>query len=428
MRFSWTCLSLHTVLPLLGCNDLQPQPNITAVQPDRAFSDNDVRLAVIGDHFVPATQLDPVSGRRIATTDGFRVRVGDGTLWTELTDLNWQSTGRLEALLPSGLAQQFTPGFLDVELTDRRGGQALWLKAFHELGADLGSPTITFTSPNTNPLPPLAAGMKLSGSFHASTAPPGALAGLRWRYIEYSEDGAPVLVDSSPCAVSDDPVEADCPFEFTVSESLSAGSTVQLKAEATELSIAAYSAQKDLTFSLVARPAVQSISPSYGGLAGGTDVVIKGSGFLPGSSATLDGLPLFPNGGIVVNPSTLTGYVPPHRFGSAALVVNTPIGPTTQSVAFLYQQPPLIQEIEPNTGAAAGGTPLAISGEYFSEQTQIYFGLTLDSAVPLRAPHFLSDTSIGGLSPFGTGQTTVWAFDAALGWTQLKNGFSWSPQ
>lgn len=417
MRFPWACLCLNAVL-LAGCDDLQPQPTISAVEPDQAYSDQDVSITLVGDGFVPATLLDPGSGRRIAITDGFQVRVGNGAGWAELTGLAWQSPSRIAGLLSGTLAQDLATGWLDVELTDPRGGKAVHANIFHELGHDDSAPNVTFLSPATNT--PIAPGMLLRGTFHAADVPPGTLSALGWTYSE----NQPVV--ASPCLAPLNGSEADCSFEVTVSAKLNLATQVFFTA--TAIDTAGNSGEATLTFALHATPAIQSISPATGGTAGGTDVVIKGSGFLAGSWAAVDDVPLFPAGGIVVDESTLSGYVPAHDAGQGTLVVHTPIGDATWPAGFNYLSPPRIDTIMPSIGAASGGTPVTITGRHFSDQTQISFGSTLDSAVPLTNPVWKGDTSIVGLAPLGTGQTTVWAFDAELGATPLKNGFSWSPQ
>jgi hypothetical protein len=182
------------------------------------------------------------------------------------------------------------------------------------------------------------------------------------------------------------------------------------------------------TFSWHAKPTVVSISPASGGSAGGTDVVVRGSGFLPGSKATLDGVQLFPGGGIIMegNEFILSGHVPAHSAGSATLVVHTPLGDSPSlSGAFTYLDPPLLLKIEPNTDGTAGGSPVTLTGQGFDDQTQIYFGQTLESAVSLLDSVCTSATTILGRTPPGTGQTTVWAFAPALGWTKLVAEFSW---
>ncbi len=415
MRFPWACFSLFAGF-LGGCNDLQPQPNITDVEPGQAYSDVDVHLTLVGSGFVPTTELDPGSGQRIAVRDGFAVQVGTGATWAQLTNLQWQSTERIDGLLPGSSAQVFLPGLLDVQLTDPRGGTAWLANKFRELGPDDSAPTIAFLAPAADA--PFAAGMPLNGSFQAADAPPGTLFEMDWSYYEND-----LLITGSPCTIPLDASEADCSFAVTVSPDLTPGSKIRITAKATDE--ANNTQTKNLPFVLFARPSVVSISPASGGTAGGTDVVIKGSGFLTGSWATIDGVKLFLDGGNVVDPNTLSGYVPAHDVGEAELVVHTPIG-TTPPVTFSYLPPPTILAIRPNTGEPTGGTPVTVTGLNFTIQTQIYFGLTLDSAVPLQESSFASDGSISGFSPLGTGPTSVWAVDGELGWSSLPDGFSWS--
>ena len=156
---------------------------------------------------------------------------------------------------------------------------------------------------------------------------------------------------------------------------------------------------------------------------GGTDVVITGSGFLPNSSATMDGVLLIPNGGSYVDEHILSGHVPPHQEGRGVLTVHTPLG-DPQGVLFQYLPPPQISDINPKVGAMTGGASVAISGKNFSQQTTIYFGTSLASALPLAATS-RTDTLIVGNAPSGNGRTTVWAFDPDLGFTKLDQSFVW---
>ena len=173
-------------------------------------------------------------------------------------------------------------------------------------------------------------------------------------------------------------------------------------------------------------PSVSSIWPPSGGTRGGTDVVIRGTGFVPGSKATLDDVPLFPDGGVYVGPNTLSGHVPPHAEGGARLVVHTPLGDTKGAVVFQYLPAPQIAAIAPEVGSVAGGTGVNITGKNFSQQTRIFFGTRLEDALPLDQSTWKTNTLIVGQAPAGNGQTTVWAFDENLGFTELANAFLWS--
>jgi len=207
---------------------------------------------------------------------------------------------------------------------------------------------------------------------------------------------------------------------------LQGGELVEFVATAWDAANAKNHGQATLAFIVLARPTVASIWPITGGTAGGTDIVITGSGFLAGSQAILDGVPLFPDGGIVVDDHTMSGHVPAHAEGATSVNVSTALGDALGALVFTYLPPPLIEIITPNTGAAAGGTAVVLTGKNFTADTQIYFGSTLDSAVPLVQLFLQSDSTIVGRTPTGSGQTTVWAWDEALGFTRLSSGFTWS--
>jgi len=101
-------------------------------------------------------------------------------------------------------------------------------------------------------------------------------------------------------------------------------------------------------------------------------------------------------------------------------------GPSSsKGEAYVFGPGPVITSIAPTSGPAAGGTTVTLTGKNFTAETQIYFGATLDSAVPLDSPSRPSDSTIVGSAPMGSGQTTVWAFDEALGFTRITNGFTW---
>lgn len=415
MRFRWACISLCAG-QFWACEN--PRPALTYVEPAQAYSETTIRLTLVGDGFIPATTLDPGSGNRVAVTDGFHARMGRDTQWAELDDLVWQSTGQLAASLLKETAAGLPSGYWDVEVLDPRGQRATLAQAFHELGPDTEAPIVTLTSPAADT--PVGPGTILHGRFHASDGPLGALAELSWTYSE-SGVSRPTVKCADPGGAS----EADCDFQVKVSTSLRGGEAIQILASAIDASSARNLGQTFRGFTVRARPTVESISPSSGGTAGGTDVVLTGSGFLPGSQAILEGVPLFPDGGIVIDEHTLSCHVPAHKEGSAAITVQTPLGDAIGTLVFTYLPPPLVETIVPNTGATSGSTAVILTGQNFSANTQIYFGTTLDSAIPLAQLSRANDNTITGRTPSGSGPTSVWAFDETLGFTRLVNGFTW---
>jgi hypothetical protein len=305
MRFPWVSIFLGA--SLLGCHD--PRPTLTSVSPDEAYAEGDVRLSLVGDDFVPATVLDPASGRRIAVTDGFSARIGKNGRWADLTDLNWLSTTQLQATLPQATAQTLPTQKLDVELTDPRGQRAVCADAFDELGNDLGPPTVTITSPSRNTPPPYAPGLTIHGSFHAKANPSGTLAQLSWNYVEegVQKPGAPCTAVDGAQLVSGTQ-EADCVFQILIAGWPHKSNQIVIVASATdatdamEKGLVPLIGSDSIMLPLFPAPTVELITPASGGIDGGTNVLIKGSGFqLSPTKAYLNGKPLFPDGGIVVD-------------------------------------------------------------------------------------------------------------------------------
>jgi len=347
------------------------------------------------------------------------VRVGTAGQWVELVAVDWLATGALGATLPGATAQRLPAAPLDVEVRDPRGQTTTLPAGFLELGPDHAPPSLAFTSPS--PDAPFAAGMLVQGSFHAAEPPPGTITTLAWTAAENDKQRA-----SGGCMVAPGTAAADCGFQFTISPGLVAGDVVRILAEATDGAAIPNPARAILELDLFDRPSLASISPASGGTAGGTDVLVLGTGFLAGSQAMIDGELLFPNGGIVVDENTISGHTPAHAAGTGLVSVRTPLGQANETKLFTYLPPPLIAAVTPEMGPATGGTAVAISGANFGADTRIYFGPALDGAAPLAEQFVQSDTAIIGRAPAGSGTTTVWAFDAALGFTKLVGGFTWS--
>ncbi len=122
---------------------------------------------------------------------------------------------------------------------------------------------------------------------------------------------------------------------------------------------------------------VRSISPTEGSSAGGTRVVIGGTGFLikgqAGATVTVDGSPVDASSSIDGN--TISLVMPAHAAGKVDVTV---IGPLSQAQAsvpggytYVALPPPVISELLPNIGSTGGDTPMTIRGTGFQ------FGLTV---------------------------------------------------
>jgi hypothetical protein len=106
-------------------------------------------------------------------------------------------------------------------------------------------------------------------------------------------------------------------------------------------------------YTYVAPPAPASIAPARGPAAGGTAVVVTGTGFQPGAAVTLGGTAAT---AVVVESATrLTAVTPAHAAGTVDLVVTNPDGAAgTLAAAFTYDAP--------SSGGGGGGCGLGASG------------------------------------------------------------------
>jgi hypothetical protein len=268
---------------------------------------------------------------------------------------------------------------------------------------------------------PLAPGATVKVSLVAADPAPGALASVGWETVVRNE-----ALPGRTCALLPSPALVMCDFEVSVPTRLEAGEAFTIIAMAVDRAPLPNRARQPLAFVLRARPSLDSVEPVRGGTAGGTDVVVSGSGFLPGVRVLVDGTPLLPDGGTLIDEQTISGRMPTHPAGAAALTLVSPLGEGDVSLDFFYADPPAINAIQPEEGDPAGGTPVRVIGKRFNADTEVLFGDTLAGAQFLTAPQVEKDGVITGVAPAGRGRTSVWVFDSALGWDRLVDGFGWS--
>ena len=122
---------------------------------------------------------------------------------------------------------------------------------------------------------------------------------------------------------------------------------------------------------------VLSISPTEGTSAGGTPVVIGGTGFIirgqAGATVTVDGSPV--NASPSPDGRTIGFVMPAHAVGKVDVTVIAPLSQAQASVPGGYTYVPLpspvITELRPNIGSTGGGIQMIIIGTGFQ------FGLTV---------------------------------------------------
>ncbi len=134
---------------------------------------------------------------------------------------------------------------------------------------------------------------------------------------------------------------------------------------------------------LAATPTVSGLRPTAGPAAGGTTVVISGTGFTGANSASpvtvTFGQQLADPASITVDPSgnLITATSPATRgAGMVDVAVTTDSGTSARSAADLYTYvlTPTVGSVSPAAGPLGGGTRVTISGQNLAGATTVLFG------------------------------------------------------
>jgi hypothetical protein len=150
-------------------------------------------------------------------------------------------------------------------------------------------------------------------------------------------------------------------------------------------------------------PAITAISPASGTTPGGTTVTILGIGFT--GSETVDFGPVAAASFTVVSSTEITAVSPPQGAGNVNIIVTTVRGSNARGTVnrFTYNiPPPVITAVSPNSGTAAGGTTVTITGAYFMGATKVTFGTVAAASYTV-----VSDTQITAVTPAQLGARGV---------------------
>jgi len=156
---------------------------------------------------------------------------------------------------------------------------------------------------------------------------------------------------------------------------------------------------------IVAPPlSLTSVAPTSGTVVGGTTVVLTGQNFLPSPTVVFDRK----SATIVsADPSgqSITVRTPDHTSGSVDVIVERGTETATLYNAFTYGSP-IITGLNPSSGAAIGGTSVAISGSNFCGSALVAFDGTAATNISV-APDGLSLTATSPSHAAGTIKVTV---------------------
>ena len=166
-------------------------------------------------------------------------------------------------------------------------------------------------------------------------------------------------------------------------------------------------------FTYVPAPTISSVVPNSGPAAGGTSVVITGTD-LTGGTVTFDGVPATCT---VDSATQITCTSPAHAAGAVDVVVTTLGGSATSAGGFTYVPAPTISSVVPNSGPAAGGTSVVITGTNFTGATAFTFGGTaatctvdLDTQITCTSPSHAAGAVDVVVTTLGGTATSVGGF------------------
>jgi hypothetical protein len=147
---------------------------------------------------------------------------------------------------------------------------------------------------------------------------------------------------------------------------------------------------------LICPPAITSVSPNGGPIAGGNTVTITGTGFTGATGVSFGGTP---STSFQANSDgSITAVAPAGSVGTVDVTVTGPAGSSAIAPAdqYTYFPVPSISSVSPNSGSVGGGTVVTIRGTGLSGATGVSFGGT-----PAESFVVNPDGSITAVAPAG---------------------------
>lgn len=148
------------------------------------------------------------------------------------------------------------------------------------------------------------------------------------------------------------------------------------------------------------------LSPNQGSSAGGTAVVITGTGLANTTAVRFGSNPAT----ITANTPTQVDVISPAGHGAVGVTVTTP-GGTSNAVPFFYIEPPTKTAASPTSGSAAGGNSVTITGSNLNTASAITFGANAGTITAANAG------SVTATVPAGTAGTVPITLTTAGGST-----------
>ncbi|WP_228001490.1 beta strand repeat-containing protein [Nocardia australiensis] len=152
-----------------------------------------------------------------------------------------------------------------------------------------------------------------------------------------------------------------------------------------------------VSYTYIVIPTLTSVSPNQGPAAGGTTVILTGTGFVGVTNVKFGAVAT----SFTVNSATQITAIAPPGTGTVQVTVST-AGGTSNGVSYTYSAVPTLTSVSPNQGSAAGGTTVVLTGTNLAGATAVSFGGVAASSFTVN-----SATQITAIAPPGTGTVQV---------------------
>ncbi|MGW4371775.1 IPT/TIG domain-containing protein [Nocardia takedensis] len=156
-------------------------------------------------------------------------------------------------------------------------------------------------------------------------------------------------------------------------------------------------ASNPLPYDYLAVPSLTGITPNQGSTAGGTTVVLTGTGLTDVTAVSFGGVAAT---SFTVDSDTQITAVAPAGTGIVVVTATAP-GGTSSGVSFVYVTVPDVTALTPATGPTTGANTVTLTGTNFTGPLTVRFGTTATSFT------IDSPTQITAIAPPGTGTVQV---------------------
>lgn len=338
VQLSLLGLPLTQLLTLTNGYTYVLPPTMTSVAPNTGASVGGTIVVITGNHF------------RSGMKAKFGPNFGTGLIVNSATQLT--------VTTPAGPV-----GPVDVAVLNPENEAATLLGGFTYTGPPVVNPTITSVNPTHGPQSG-GTPVVINGTGFQS----GALLTICGKSVAISTLTATSLAATMP---------ACDPGAVTITITNPDGGTV--------------SAGGLLTSDPTSTPTITAIAPISGNPAGGTPVVISGTGYQLGATVTIGCGSA--SSIVVVNATSITAVAPACPNGSTGdVIVHNPDGGTaTLGGGFIFGvSAPALTGVSPTTGPATGGTPITVVGNNFAHNATLTIGGAAATSVIIINTHTLT--------------------------------------